>query len=123
MEFSKLKIKSNDIRIYNIHESVRKDIEDNFTIIESDSNIIMTIVCEDEFKIINKYIDGLDYDIDFVLWIMYPKGTSKKFKGIVEVNRDDIRMHINDRVKTVSLVSLDDDWSAMRLRNKKFSKV
>jgi hypothetical protein len=51
-----------------------------------------------------------------LFWSAYPKGTSKKYKG-ADINRDSGHA----RMKThgfdgVSLVALDDDWSAMRFK-------
>lgn len=50
-----------------------------------------------------------------VLWVAYPKGTSRKFKS--DYNRDTghelMEKHGFDGV---SLVSLDEDWSAMRFK-------
>jgi hypothetical protein len=51
-----------------------------------------------------------------LFWSAYPKGTSKKYKG-ADVNRDTGHA----RMKThgfdgVSLVAIDDDWSAMRFK-------
>ena len=52
-----------------------------------------------------------------VLWVAYPKGTSKKYKS--DYNRDSghalMAMYGLDGV---SLVSLDEDWSAMRFKGK-----
>lgn len=50
-----------------------------------------------------------------LLWVSYPKGTSKKYKS--EVNRDrgwDILAAFN--FEPVRAVAIDDDWSAMRFR-------
>jgi hypothetical protein len=51
-----------------------------------------------------------------LFWSAYPKGTSKRYKG-ADINRDSGHA----RMKThgfdgVSLVALDDDWSAMRFK-------
>src|SRR5262249_47262577 len=51
-----------------------------------------------------------------LFWSAYPQGTSKKYKG-ADINRDTGHA----RMKThgfdgVSLVALDDDWSAMRFK-------
>ncbi|HMF39575.1 MAG TPA: DUF3052 domain-containing protein [Polyangia bacterium] len=51
-----------------------------------------------------------------LFWSAYPKGTSKKYQG-ADINRDSGHA----RMKThgfdgVSLVALDDDWSAMRFK-------
>lgn len=52
---------------------------------------------------------------DAVLWLAYPKGTSKKYK--CEFNRDSgwdvLRKAGFDSVR---MVAIDDDWSALRFR-------
>lgn len=59
---------------------------------------------------------------DGFLWICYPKGTSKKYKK-VDCNRDTLRESmIKFGFEGVSLISIDDDWSAMRIRNLKYIK-
>jgi hypothetical protein len=50
-----------------------------------------------------------------VLWVAYPKGTSKKYKS--DYNRDTGHALMEKHgLAGVSLVSLDDDWSAMRFK-------
>lgn len=122
MELAKMKLKYDEVRLFNVDKSVEEEIVEQFTISDISEQILTTIVKEEEFTMINEFIDTLDLTKDFTMWILYPKGTSKQYKGIVEVNRDDIRTKINDKVKTVAMVSLDSDWSAMRLRNSKYSK-
>ncbi len=59
---------------------------------------------------------------DGFLWICYPKGTSKKYKK-VDCNRDTLRECMSQfGFEGVSLISIDDDWSAMRLRNSNYIK-
>jgi hypothetical protein len=48
------------------------------------------------------------------LWLAYPKGTSKKYKG-ADINRDSGNAMMGKHgFKGVSLVAIDEDWSAMR---------
>lgn len=48
-------------------------------------------------------------------WVAYPKGTSKKYKS--DINRDSLNALMEgDGFDGVSLVALDDDWSAMRYK-------
>ena len=50
-----------------------------------------------------------------VLWVAYPKGTSKKYKS--DYNRDSGHaLMAKHGFDGVSLVSLDEDWSAMRFK-------
>jgi len=49
-----------------------------------------------------------------LLWVTYPKGTSK-LKS--DINRDTIREYAETiGLQAVSLVAVDDDWSALRLK-------
>ena len=51
---------------------------------------------------------------DSVLWFAYPKGTSKMKS---DINRDTIRMTGEDYgITTVSAISIDETWSALRFR-------
>ena len=58
---------------------------------------------------------------DAVVWVAYPKGTSKKYK--CEFNRDNgwdlLTAH---GFETVRMVAIDDDWSALRFRRVEFVK-
>src|SRR5258708_35415065 len=60
---------------------------------------------------------GKALEEDAVLWVAYPKGTSKKYKS--DYNRDSGHALMAEHgLDGVSLVSLDDDWSAMRFKVK-----
>ncbi len=49
-----------------------------------------------------------------ILWVTYPKGTSKVK---VDLNRDSIREYTQTiGLQAVSLVAIDDVWSALRLK-------
>jgi hypothetical protein len=51
---------------------------------------------------------------DSVLWFAYPKGTSK-IK--TDINRDTIRVKGEEfEITTVTAISIDDTWSALRFR-------
>ncbi len=66
-----------------------------------------------------EYLDFLknkskNIETDSILWFAYPKGTSK-IK--TDINRDTIRMTGEEfDVITVSAISIDDMWSALRFR-------
>ncbi len=58
---------------------------------------------------------------DGVLWFCYPKKTSKKLSSDLE--RDKGWKSLNDMgFHGIRMVSVDDDWSAMRFRNVKYIK-
>lgn len=65
-------------------------------------------------KYIGECIGALEGD--GYLWLCYPKGTSKKYKS--DLNRDTTyevtEVH---NFQGVTLVSIDNDWSAFRIRN------
>jgi hypothetical protein len=66
-----------------------------------------------------EYLDFLNKQLkniepDSVLWFAYPKGTSK-IK--TDINRDTIRVTGEEfNITTVTAVSIDDTWSALRFR-------
>jgi hypothetical protein len=66
-----------------------------------------------------EYLDFLTKSLkniepDSVLWFAYPKGTSK-IK--TDINRDTIRVTGEEfGITTVTAISIDDTWSALRLR-------
>lgn len=58
---------------------------------------------------------------DAVLWMVYPKGTSKKYR--CEFNRDSGWAVLTESgFTTVRMVAVDDDWSALRFRRVEFVK-
>lgn len=55
------------------------------------------------------------------LWIAYPKGTSKLYKS--DLNRDIIRtVFQHHKFDGVSLIAIDDNWSAMRVKPEELIK-
>jgi hypothetical protein len=53
-----------------------------------------------------------------LFWMAYPKGSSKKYKG-ADLNRDTLHsMMESEGFEGVSLVAVDEDWSAMRFKVK-----
>jgi hypothetical protein len=58
---------------------------------------------------------------DGVLWYCYPKKSSKKYKS--DLDRDHGWKILNDAgLHGIRMVSIDDEWSALRFRNAKFIK-
>ena len=58
---------------------------------------------------------------DGVLWFCYPKKSSKKYKS--DLTRDNGWKPLNDSgLYGIRMVSIDNDWSAMRFRNIKYIK-
>jgi hypothetical protein len=57
--------------------------------------------------------------VDGILWFCYPKKTSKKFTS--DISRDHGWKALNDlEFFGIRMVSIDEDWSAMRFRNIKY---
>jgi hypothetical protein len=58
---------------------------------------------------------------DGILWFCYPKKSSKNYKS--DLTRDQGWKILNDSgLYGIRMVSIDDDWSAMRFRNLKYIK-
>ncbi len=52
---------------------------------------------------------------DGILWVTYPKGTSKTMKS--DINRDSIAAYARTvGMEGVAMIAIDDDWSALRLK-------
>ncbi len=66
------------------------------------------------FALHNLYADG-------VLWFCYPKKSSKNYRS--DLNRDHGWKMLNDSgLHGIRIVSIDNDWSALRFRNIKYIK-
>ena len=66
--------------------------------------------------LVKKSIEG-----DVVLWIAYPKGSSKRYRS--ELSRDSGWQVLGDLgFEGVRLVAIDEDWSALRFRRARFIK-
>lgn len=58
---------------------------------------------------------------DGILWFCYPKKSSRRFSS--NIDRDNGWKVLNDAgLFGVRMVSIDDDWSALRFRNVKYIK-
>ena len=58
---------------------------------------------------------------DGVLWFCYPKKTSKKYSS--DIDRDHGWKALNDSgLFGIRMVTIDEDWSALRFRNAKYIK-
>lgn len=67
-----------------------------------------------------KYIALLEPDA--LLWMAYPKKTSKKYKA--EIHRDSGWTSLGEEgFEPVSMIAIDDDWSALRFRKVDFIKT
>ena len=58
---------------------------------------------------------------DAIVWFVYPKGTSKKYKS--QINRDSgWNILGQEGFEPVRMVAIDEDWSAIRFRRVEFLK-
>lgn len=99
-----------------------KEIKDSFIILgfktafgkeTKSANTLIFINNNEEFLNFLKH-DLENIEFDSVLWFAYPKGTSK-IK--TDINRDTIRVTAAEfGLKTVTAISIDETWSALRLR-------
>lgn len=92
-------------------------IELGFTIafdekIKSTNTLVFINDNEQYLDFLNKQLNNIEPDS--VLWFAYPKGTSK-IK--TDINRDTIRQTGEEyNITTVTAVSIDETWSALRFR-------
>jgi hypothetical protein len=77
------------------------------------TNTLVFINNQNEFlDFLKKQLKHIEYD--GVLWFAYPKGTSKVK---TDINRDTIRVTGEEYgITTVTAISIDDTWSALRFR-------
>lgn len=80
---------------------------------EKAANVLVFITNNKDFlHFLNKQLSLVAYDA--VLWFAYPKGTSKLK---TDINRDTIRVTGEEySITTVTAVSIDATWSALRFR-------
>jgi len=113
----KFKFKNNGV-ILNAPVTIEKELvqlgfKTNFDKKEKSANTLVFINNNKE------YVDFLKQNLkniepDSVLWFAYPKGTSK-IK--TDINRDTIRVTGEEfGITTVTAISIDDTWSALRFR-------
>jgi hypothetical protein len=73
---------------------------------------------------VEKIIDLIDDKLgkDAIVWFAYPKGTSKKYKAVI--NRDNGWEALGKKgFEPVRAVAIDADWSALRFRKVEFIKT
>jgi hypothetical protein len=79
---------------------------------KSENTVVFVNNSKELLDFLNKQLKNIEYDS--VLWLAYPKGTSK-IK--TDINRDSIWKTANEfGWDAVSAISIDDTWSGLRLR-------
>ena len=74
------------------------------------------VAVEEQTKVLAPLLKG-----DAILWLAYPKGTSKKYK--CDFNRDTSWDLLKPyQLLPVRQIAIDDDWSALRFRKAEFIK-
>jgi hypothetical protein len=94
-------------------EFVKEGFKSVFATKEKSKNTIVFVNNKKEYlDFLNKQLKNIEHD--GVLWFAYPKGTSKVK---TDINRDSIReMGEEYKITTVTAISIDDTWSALRFR-------
>lgn len=115
--FKKLKFKGKGIIL-----NAPADIEKGFVGLGFTTSFDKKVKSTNTLVFINnnkEYVEFLQKQLknvspDSVLWFAYPKGTSK-IK--TDINRDTIRVTGEEfNITTVTAISIDDTWSALRFR-------
>ena len=113
----KLKFKDKAV-VFNAPTDIEKEfIELGFTTsfdkkAKSTSTLVFINNNKEYLDFLQKHLENVEPDS--VLWFAYPKGTSK-IK--TDINRDTIRVTGEEyNITTVTAISIDDKWSALRFR-------
>jgi len=120
---------SKRIAVINPEEAFFKAISDELEDVITDNEIDQRypydfmLIFVKTIKDVNHYSPIALHNLtaDGVLWFCYPKKTSKKFSS--ELERDRGWKALNDMgFYGIRMVSVDENWSAMRFRNIKYIK-
>lgn len=113
----KLKFKDKAVIINTPPEMEKEFAEPGFATsfdkkVKSTNTLVFINNNKDYLDFLNKQLKHIEPDS--VLWFAYPKGTSK-IK--TDINRDTIRVTGEEfGITTVTAISIDDTWSALRFR-------
>ena len=129
--FNKLNYKSqNEIVVLNSPKSFApnlNEISKSVIVFENLKNvkqiffILIFVTKKTEIDSIIPKINKLLADDDIILWFAYPKGTSKKYS--CDFNRDTGWNILGEYgFEGVRIVSIDEDWSALRFRKVEYIK-
>ncbi|HKK42509.1 MAG TPA: hypothetical protein VJ963_08890 [Bacteroidales bacterium] len=117
------------IALINVEDSFRTTLSSDLKNVRIDSEIdprfpyefIILFVRNSEE--VDYYSPGVIHNLvaDGILWICYPKKSSKNYKS--DVDRDHGWKTLNNSgLHGVRLVSVDEDWSALRFRHVRYIK-
>lgn len=126
----KLNYKGQDrIAIINAEEDFINSLKDNLEDVKIDTSIDprfpygFILVFVKKVSEVDKITPAVVHNLvaDGILWFCYPKKTSKKFRS--DLDRDHGWKPLNEiGFHGIRMVSVDDDWSALRFRNIKYIK-
>lgn len=120
---------SKRIAVINAGDDFRKKITDEFSELSVDQEIdprfpydfIMIFVRDTAEAEANIPLALHNLLCDGILWFCYPKKSSKKYRS--DLSRDYGWKGLNEAdFHGIRLVSVDEDWSALRFRSSKFIK-
>ena len=112
---TKLQIKDNKVKQAANVPAELTALMDTLTIDSASPVSILFIKSAEELAL---YKDELfsQYDLGEIMWFCYPKKTSKQYKGC-DLNREIFRVGMMEEgFAAVRQVSINDDWSAVRMR-------
>jgi hypothetical protein len=122
--FKKLNFKEQPvIHILDAPETFRIHVEDMRTLTVIKTKLEGTATVDFVLAFVTKQVevDGFAKNIssrlngDAIIWLAYPKGTSKRYK--CEFNRDNGWAEMGKLgLEPVRMVAIDEDWSALRFR-------
>ncbi len=122
--FKKLNFKNQPaIHILNAPASFQSALDEmqDLTSIHTDlgkaKDIVFTMIFATKQKEVDQFADRIAKQSidDAVIWMVYPKGTSKKYT--CEFNRDNGWTRLGEHgFEPVRMVAIDEDWSALRFR-------
>jgi hypothetical protein len=117
------------IALINVEESFKATLSADLKDVRIDSEIdprypygfIVLFVRNSEE--VEYYVPGVIHNLiaDGILWVCYPKKSSKNYKS--DVDRDHGWKTLNNSgLHGVRLISVDEDWSALRFRHVRYIK-
>ena len=126
--FKKLNLREHSvIHVLNAPESFEQELSalDGITIERSVTRhcgfALAFVITQDELDIASANLAKASFG-DSVLWMVYPKGTSKKYK--CEFNRDSGWSVLGAAgFEPVRMIAIDSDWSALRFRKVEYIKT
>ena len=99
--------------------SIQEEWSKNLNIVESPpekpTDFLLVFVKDRQQLEESKPVIQRNMDLKGLIWIAYPKKTSKKYKS--DIRRDDFWEGLKDLgLEPVRQIAIDDDWSALRFR-------